>query len=532
MTQSRTRSGIPLKDFYTPEDLSGFDYGQKLGAPGEYPYTRGRRSQAGGGWMQRELSGEGEPARSNEQLKYLLSQGQIGLDVIGDSPTMAFLDPDHPIAAHAVGTQGVSLCCLEDYRVLYRDLPLDSIVVSGSLPPAIAVAGLYLVARERGVPADRLRGSVIQAPFYAEDCGYAIHMPFRLRLRMAYDCIAFCAREMPRFHSFVEDTYFFSEAGLNGVDEIALGFVEIRYLVRELLRREVPIDSFAPRIAILVNCGMDFFEEIAKIRATRRLFAQMMREEFGAQDRRSWSVVITSHTSGLSLTAEQPVNNIVRGTIQNLALVLAGVQALEISAFDEAYRTPSPESHRVALRTQQIVHLESNVSKVVDPLAGSYYVESLTDEMERRIRERIREIESLGDPAELADKGWFRKFFEQAMAEYAAAVADGTLPKVGHNIFRIPEEEDTLLKEIVEGKIEPCRQRIEKIRRYKETRNRDQVRRALDTLRENAENDQENVMPAVIDAFQAGATLGEIGGMLRLAYGWPYDPHGLVACPF
>ncbi len=532
MTRNRTRSGILLKDYYAPEDLSGFDYERKLGAPGEYPYTRGRRSQAEGGWMQRELSGEGEPARSNEQLKYLLSQGQIGLDVIGDSPTMAFLDPDHPIAAHAVGTQGVSLCCLDDYRVLYKDLPLDSIVVSGSLPPAIAVAGLYLVARERGVPADRLRGSVIQAPFYAEDCGYAIHMPFRLRLRMACDCIAFCAREMPRFHSFVEDTYFFSEAGLNGVDEMALGFVEIRYLVRELLRRGLPIDSFAPRIAILVNCGMDFFEEIAKIRATRRLFAQMMREEFGARDRRSWSVVITSHTSGLSLTAEQPVNNIVRGTIQNLALVLAGVQALEISAFDEAYRTPSPESHRVALRTQQIVHLESNVSRVVDPLAGSYYVESLTDEMERRIRERIRQIESLGDPAELADKGWFRRFFEQAMAEYAAAVADGALPKVGHNIFRIPEDEDTLLKEIVEGKIEPCRRRIEEIQRYKKTRDHDQVRRVLDAVRERAEKEQENIMPAVIEAFQAGTTMGEIGGMLRLAYGWPYDPHGLVECPF
>jgi len=532
MTRNHTRSGIPVKDFYTAEDLSGFDSERQLGAPGEYPYTRGRRRQTEGGWMQRELSGEGDPARSNAQLQYLLSQGQIGLDVIGDSPTMAFLDPDHPIAAHAVGTQGVSLCCLDDYRVLYKDLPLDSIVVSGSLPPAIAVAGLYLVARERGISPDQLRGSVIQAPFYAEDCGYAIHMPFRLRLRMACDCIAFCAREMPRFHSFVEDTYFFSEAGLNGVDEIALGMIEIRHVVKELLKRNVPIDSFAPRIAILVNCGMDFFEEIAKIRATRRLFARMMREEFGARDRRSWSVVITSHTSGLSLTAEQPVNNIVRGTIQSLALVLAGVQALEISAFDEAYRTPSPESHRVALRTQQIVYLESNVSKVVDPLAGSYYVESLTDEMERRIRERVREIESMGDPAELAEKGWFRRFFEQAMAEYAAAVAAGTLPKVGHNMFRISEEEDTLLKEIVEGKIEPCRERIGAIRRYKETRNVESVRLALDALRKRAEEERENIMPYVIEAFRAGATMGEIGGMLRLAYGWPYDPHGLVECPF
>jgi methylmalonyl-CoA mutase N-terminal domain/subunit len=275
---------------------------------------------------------------------------------------------------------------------------------------------------------------------------------------------------------------------------------------------------------------MDFFEEIAKIRATRRLFAKMMREEFGAKDRRSWAAVITSHTSGLSLTAQQPVNNIVRGTIESLALVLAGVQALEISAFDEAYRTPSRESHLVGLRTQQIVHLESSVAKVVDPLGGSYFVESLTDEMEKRIWARVLEIEAMGDPAELSDKGWFKKFFEDAMADYSKRIAEGSLPKVGLNIFQIPEEEDTLLKEIVEGKIEPCWSRIERIKEYKMGRDLGKIRQVLIGVYEKAKG-EENLMVPILEAFRSGATMGEIGGMMRMAYGYPYDPHGLIESP-
>ena len=348
MTQY-SRSGIALKPVYSPEDSKGLDYQANLNSPGAFPYTRGRQADRRGGWIQRELSGEGEPSRSNEQLRYLLEKGQMGIDVIGDSPTMACMDPDHPLAMNTVGTQGVSLCCLQDYRELYKDLPLDSISISASVPSPFALAGLYLVAKEDNIRPDKLRGSVLQAPFYAEDCGYSMHMPFRLRLRLSCDSIEFCAKAMPKFHSFVEDTYFFSEAGLNVVEEMALGFVEIRHIVRDLLKRGVDIDSFAPRIAILVNCSMDFFEEIAKIRATRRLFARIMKEEFGAKDPRSWAAVITCHTSGLSLTAQQPFNNIVRGALQALALVLAGVDAMEISAFDEAYRTPSPESHLVAL---------------------------------------------------------------------------------------------------------------------------------------------------------------------------------------
>lgn len=371
----------------------------------------------------------------------------------------------------------------------------------------------------------------MQAPFFCEDCGYAMHMPFDLRLRLTCDSMEFCAQEMPRFHSFLEDTYYMSEAGLDSVEEMALGFVEIRYVVRELLKRGVDIDSFAPRIAILLNCRMDFFEEIAKIRATRRLFAKMMRDEFGAKDPRSQAVVITCHTSGLSLTAQQPVNNIVRGTVQALALVLAGVEAIKISAFDEAYRTPSPESHLVGLRTQQVIHLESNAGKVLDPLGGSCFVESLTNETERRITEMIQRIEAMGDPALLSKRGWFRSLFEDAMERYARQIQERGLLKVGVNIHEMPEEEDTLLKEVAGRKIPPSVHPIKWIREMKSRRDQGMVKDALGALLGQAHARDRNLMRPVIQALDAGATMGEIAGILRMAYHLRYDPLGSMEPP-
>ncbi|MFO7963764.1 MAG: methylmalonyl-CoA mutase family protein [Desulfobacterales bacterium] len=528
MTEHFTRSGIPIKPVYAPEDIKNLDYQNQLGEPGSYPYTRGIRPVGFWGWIQRELSGEGDAKNSNKQLKYLLSQGQTGIDVIADAPSNALLDPDHPLAVHAVGTQGVSLCRLQDFEDLWDGLPLDTITVSNSTPAIFTAAALFLVAQKNGFAPENLRGSVIQGPFYGEPCGYATHMPVDLRVRLSSDCIEFCTQTMPKFHSFVEDTYFPCEAGLTAVEEIALGFIEIRYLIRDLLERGMNIDSFAPRIAILVDCGMDFFEEIAKIRATRRLFSRMMKEDFGAKDRRSLAPVITSHTSGLSLTPQQPANNIVRGTLQALSLVLGGVQAVEISAFDEAFRTPTPESHMVGLRTQQIIGLETNVTKVVDPLAGSYYVESLTNEMEKRIWDMVCDIESKGTPVELSEKGWFKHFFDNAMNRYGKEVDEGRLPKVGLNCFQIPEEEDTLLRDVSEGKIEPYRDHIDVITAYKKDRDLDRVRGVLKKCHEKTKNRKENLTWIIMDALKAGATSGEIAGVMRMAYDFPYDPHGLV----
>jgi methylmalonyl-CoA mutase N-terminal domain/subunit len=528
----RTQSGIPLAPVYRPDDLKGFSYDEKLGDPGQFPYTRGRRLETSGGkWIWRELSGEGDPRRSNEQLKYLLSKGQTGIDFVGDTATYAMLDADHPNARHAVGTQGVSPSRRLDYVDLLRDIPLDSISVSASVRAEFGIIGLYMASRDLGFDPSLLRGSVTQMTLFGEDCCYAVHMPLKLRLRLTCDSIEFASEKMPKFHAFLEDTYYISDGGLDAIEEMALGFLEIRLVVRELLRRGVSIDSFAPRIAILVNGHTDLFETVAKVRATRRLFARMMRDEFGAEDPRSLSVNVTGHTSGLSLTAEQPINNVVRGAIQALALALAGVQAMEISTFDEAYRTPSPQSHEIGLRTQQIIQLESLVSQVNDPLGGSHFVETLTDEVEQRIWQMVTEVEATGNLVELSEQGYFRKIFTEAMARNAKWVAEGRIKKVGSNCFQIPPEEDTLLRDIVEQKFDPALDHVEKIRRFRTARDQQAVHAALRRVMDAAKQTGVNLMYPMMEAMEADATMGEVAGILRVAYGHPYDPFRVLQSP-
>ena len=526
-------SRIPLKPFYTPEDIAGNDYTKQQGNPGEFPFTRGIRLNPIGneGWIPRELAGEGSPANTNRQLKYLLEKGQTGIDIIGDSPTMSCLDPDHPLGRASVGTQGVSLCRMQDFIELYDGIPLGELTISNSLPPYFGVAGLYLAARHQGVDSKKLRGSAIQAVMYGEDCSYGVNLPLSMRTRLATDSIRFCIEHLPRYHSFLEDTYFISETGLDAVEEMALGFVEIRYLTRNLLAAGVDIDAFAPRIAILLNCKMDFFEEIAKVRATRRLFARMMKEDFGAKDPRSLAVVIASHTSGLALTGEQAFNNISRGAIQAMALALAGVQAVEISGFDEAYRTPSPESHLVGLRTQQVIQAETNVGQVSDPLGGSYFVESLTDELAQRIWAAVEQMEGEGDIATLSEGGYFRRIMVQAMERHAQQISDKTLQKVGVNLYQIPEEDDKLLKEVKESKIDTAHKQIETIIQFKQERPQSQLSKALSQLLHHARSSENNLMVPIIDGFEAGATIGEMTGVLRLASGLPYDPFELTQPP-
>jgi methylmalonyl-CoA mutase, N-terminal domain len=527
----RSRSGLPLKSFYSASDHADKGAGD---VPGAYPFTRGRLRPASAdhGWIHRELSGEGDANRSNEQLKYLLGIGQTGIDVIGDSPTQSMVDPDHPLVRHSVGTQGVSLCCQADYLDLFRDIPLDRISISSSVPAIFALTGLLGAVDAFGFASDKVRGSVLQPPLYCSDASYSCGMPVSLLSRLSVDTIEYSAVNLPRFHAYVEDTYFFSESGLDAIEEMALGFVQIRHLVRAVRARGIAVDRFAPRIAILVNCSMDFFEEIAKIRATRRLYAKMMKNEFGAEDPRSLSVVITSHTSGLTLSAQQPINNVIRGTTQGLALALAGVQAMEISAFDEGFRTPSAEAHLTAIRTQQILSIETGVAKVADPLGGSYFIESLTDEIEARISAMVGEIEAAGDPIELAERGYFRAIFNRASERHARALASGEHQVVGVNCHEMSRSEDTLLRDIAERKIAPYRRQIEKVSRFRAERDQEPVRRALRHVHAQAKIRDANLVPAVQAGLQAGATMGELAGAMRLAYDTPYDPLGVLQPDF
>jgi methylmalonyl-CoA mutase, N-terminal domain len=515
---------------YRPEDVS-IDYAADLGDPGAFPFTRGTRAAKGGlatadSTILRELSGEGQPWRSNEQFKYLLAHGATGLDVIGDGPTVLYLDPDHPHARHAVGNTGVSLCRAQDYRQLYADIPMDKVSISHSLPSGFAIAGIYIAAQDNGFDPAVVRGSTTLIPVYGEDTGYGGNLPLELHLRLATDAIEFASKHMPKFHPYVEDTYFISDGALGPVEEMALGFVEIREITRRLIARGLSADAFAPRIAILVNCGMDFFGEIAKIRATRRIFARMMRDEFGATDPRSWGVNVAAHSSGVTMAGQQLTNNVVRGTSQALALYLAGVRAMEISAFDEPIRTPSREAHIVGLRTQQVLQLEARVSDVADPLGGSYYIEALTDEMEAAILARVSEIEALGSVVDLQSEGYFRSIFAEGMTARAQAVQDGSLPVVGVNCHQLPREQDTLLRGIAEERIEPYYEIIDEVKEWKARRDLSQVHKALIELEVAAKDESVNLIEPIITALRSEVTMGEAAGVLREVYGFAYDPLG------
>ena len=532
-TESSTRPERAL--FYRPAQ-SDDSYAHKLGDPGVYPYTRGTRAPrhrtAGvpSEVIVRELSGEGPPKRSNEQFRYLLDHGATGLDVIGDTPTQSFMDPDHPYSKHAVGNQGVSVCRAADYRALYAGIPLDRVSVDHSLPGGFAAAGLLIAAEHHGFSPEIVRGSAILPPLFGEDTAYSSNLPIELHMRLATDSIEFCSERMPKFHPFVEDTYYIADGSVGIVDEMALGFVELREVTRRLLARGLDIDSFAPRIALLVNCRMDFFDEIAKIRASRRLYARMMREEFGAKDPRSWAINVAAHTSGATMTARQIANNISRGAIQAVALHLAGVRAMEISAFDEAIRTPSHEAHIVGLRTQQIVQLETGIADVADPLGGSWYVEALTDELDQRISERISFIEGQGEVVELASQGFFRSIFADAMVARATEVQDGTRQVVGVNVHELPLDRDRLLRDLAEHRIEPAYEHIEAIRAWRSARDLAPVIQGLDRL-EAVAREGSNVMPSIVEALRAEASMGECIGVMREAYGRPFDPLHQVERP-
>jgi methylmalonyl-CoA mutase, N-terminal domain len=517
---------VPPRLVYRPDDVAALDYERDLGDPGQFPFTRGRRppDAKNGAWIQRELSGEGSPRRSNRQFHELLAHGALGVDVIGDTPTMAALDPDHPMCVPAVGTGGVSLCRKQDFVELFEGIPLDRITASHSLPAAFALAGQYVAARASGVDPAVLRGSAIQSPLYGEDCSYATFMPFALRMRLCLDSIAFSTREMPRFHAFLEDTYFISDGGLDAIEEMALGFVEIREVTRRLLDRGLPVDSFAPRIAILVNCRMELFEEIAKVRAVRRLYARMMRDEFGARDPRSLATNVAVHTSGLTLTAAQPVNNVVRGAVQALAMAMVGVQGLEISTFDEAFRTPSHAAHVVAMRTQQVIAEETGVGRVADPLGGSWYVESLTDDLERRIDAEVRRIEAVGDVGELVEAGFFRELFLRGMDRHAQAVQTGTRRVVGVNCHVMEPSDDTLLRDVAEARFEADHEHVERIRWWRGGRELERVEAALADVQDASATRDADLMPPIVAALDDECSIGEIAGALRAGYGLNPDP--------
>lgn len=515
----RTRSGIPLERVYLPAGGED-DWSERLGFPGEFPYTRGiyPTMYRGQLWTIRQYAGVGTAEESNQRFRFLLDQGQTGLSVAFDLPTQLGLDSDAPEAEGEVGQVGVAIDSLRDMEVLFEDIPLDRVTTSMTInaPAAVLVAMYVAVGERQGVPPTALAGTV-QNDILKEYVARGTYIfPPRPSLHLAADLIAYCAEHLPKFNPISISGYHMREAGATAVQEIAFTFANAAAYIQEVTARGIPVDRFAPRISWIFNTHSDFFEEVAKYRALRRLWGRMMRDRFGAQDPRSWMFRTHTQTGGSTLTAQQPENNIVRATLQALAAVLGGVQSLALSCYDEALALPTETAQRLAVRTQQIIAHESGVAETVDPLGGSYLVEALTDELERRAEALLAEVEALGGAVVAIERGLMQKAIQEEAYRFQREVEEGRRVVVGVNTFTdeaapSPPPLFQLTPEVGDQQ----RTRLAALRRE---RDQAAVGRALAVLREAAAGDG-NLLPPILTAVKAYATVGEICGVLREVFG-------------
>ncbi|MBI4381581.1 MAG: methylmalonyl-CoA mutase family protein [candidate division NC10 bacterium] len=523
-----TSSGLPVKRLYTPEDAEGRDYLEAVGFPGQYPYTRGiyPTMYRGQFWTMRQYAGIGTAKESNERFRYLLKEGQTGLSVAFDLPTQMGLDSDHPLAAGEVGQVGVAIDSLRDMDVLFDGIPLDRVTTSMTInAPASVLLALYVaVAEKQGVSLSKISGTV-QNDVLKEYVARGTHIfPPRPSLRLAADLIAYCADQVPRWNPISISGYHMREAGASAVKEIAFTFANAIAYVEAARRRGLAVDTFAPRISWIFNTHNHFFEEIAKYRALRRMWAKIMRERFNAKDPRSWMLRTHTQTGGSTLMAQQPENNIIRAAIQALAAMLGGVQSMALSCFDEALALPTEQAQRIALRTQQIIAYESGAADTVDPMAGSYYVEALTDELERRATEELEAIEATGGAVEAIERGYMQRAIQEEAYAHQQEVEAGTRVVVGVNRFQDEGKPQPLQLYRTDPEAEKAQVKsLEALRRERDNR---AVLAALGRLRDVALG-EENLLPPILQAVQAYATVGEICGVLREIFGEYKAPTGL-----
>ena len=527
-TEYTTQSGIPLQNHYGPEDLAarGWRYEEALAEPGEYPYTRGphRTMYRGKPWTMRMFAGFGTPEDTNQRFKYLLEQGQTGLSTAFDMPTLMGYDPDHERSLGEVGREGVSVASLDDMERLFADIPLDEVSTSMTInAPASVVLAFYIaVAEKQGVSPDKLRGTLqndMLKEFIAQKEWIC---PIRAHMRIIRDMLAYCTEEMPRWNTISISGYHIREAGATAVQELAftladgIGYVE--------LGREagIDVDDFAPRLSYFFDVHNDFFEEIAKFRAARRMWARIMKERFGAKNPRSWLLRTHAQTAGVSLMAQQPLNNVVRTTMQALAAVLGGTQSLHTNSYDETYALPTEEAATLALRTQQIIHDETGVASVADPLAGSYFVESLTDEMEAAANDYIEKIDNMGGIVSAVEQGYPQREIARSAYEFQRQIDRGERPIVGVNKYVNEGEGDKIPTLKIEMAPEEDQKR--RIAELRERRDGAEVKARLDEVRAACRDPDGNVMRPIVDAVKAYATLGEICDIFRDEFGVHTDP--------
>ncbi|HLJ80187.1 MAG TPA: methylmalonyl-CoA mutase family protein [Ktedonobacterales bacterium] len=518
-SDATTQSGMPIRRLYTPDDIRDFDYDRDLGFPGEFPYTRGVQPTMyrAKPWTMRMFAGFGTAEETNERFRYLLTQGQMGLSVAFDMATLYGYDHDHPMALGEFGKCGVAVSSLADMEILFKDLPLDKVTTSMTInSPAPVIWAMYIAAAEKqGVPMEKL-GGTLQNDIFKE---YIAQKEFLFApepsLRLVVDTIEFGTRHMPKWNTVSISGYHIREAGATAVQELAFTLADGLAYVDATLERGLQIDEFAPRLSFFFDVHNDFFEEIAKFRAARRIWAREMRDRYAAKDERSWMLRTHAQTAGVSLTAQQPEINVARVALQAMAAVLGGTNSLHTNSLDEALALPTERAALIALRTQQVVAAESGVTNTVDPLAGSYFVEALTNETERQAVAYINQVRELGGVLECIRNGFFQREIAEASYRFQQEVEAKQRVIVGVNDYVMDEE--TPVPTLY---VDPAKERIhlERLNRVRQERDNERVGVTLAAL-EQAARGTENTMPYILDCVRAYATMGEIMGIFRKVFG-------------
>ncbi len=515
-----TSFGMPVEPLYTPEDMAGWDYHQKLGYPGEYPFTRGvqptmYRARL---WTMRQYAGYGDAEESNRRYHYLLEQGQTGLSVAFDLPTQIGYDSDHPMAQGEVGKVGVAISSLADMELLFRGIPLERVTTSMTInaTAAILLAMYVAVAKKQGADLHKI-GGTIQNDILKEYIARGTYIfPPKPSLRLVTDVFAWCKDHLPQWNTISISGYHIREAGSTAVQEVAFTFANAIAYVQAAIDAGLAVDEFAPRLSFFFAAYTNLLEEVAKFRAARRLWARIMKERFGAQDPRSMMLRFHTQTGGATLTAQQPENNIIRTTIQALAAVLGGTQSLHTNSMDEALALPSEKAVQIALRTQQIIAYESGVADVIDPLGGSYYVEQLTDIIEEEAQRYIDRIDDMGGALAAIEMGFQQREIQEAAWRHQQMVDEGRKVVVGVNRFRTDGQESPL--ELLRVRPEVVRRQLERLQKVRAERDNAKVQHLLRLL-EEAARDEANLMPVFIECVENYVTLGEICHVLRQVFG-------------
>jgi methylmalonyl-CoA mutase N-terminal domain/subunit len=517
----KSDSGRTVKPLYTPLDLEDIDYEENINYPGKYPFTRGvyptmYRSKF---WTMRQYAGFGNAKETNQRFRYLLDQGQTGLSVAFDLPTQIGYDSDHPLARGEVGKVGVAIDTLADMEVLFDQIPLEEVSTSMTInsPASILLAMYMVVAEKQGVSPDKLAGT-IQNDILKEYIARGTYIfPPEPSLRIITDIFEYCSKEMPRWNTISISGYHIREAGSDAVQELAFTIADGIEYVQAAVDIGMDVDQFAPRLSFFFNAQMDLFEEVAKFRAGRRLWAEVMEERFDAKKDKSKMLRFHTQTAGSALTAQQPMNNIMRVTLQALSAVLGGTQSLHTNSYDEALGLPTEDSVKIALRTQQILAHETGAADTIDPMAGSYYVESLTDKFVKEAKEYIDKIDDLGGMAKAIENGFVQREIQESAYQIQKKVENKEKVVVGVNEFT--EQESKKAKNLLKVDPEVEKHQIDGLKMIKEKRNDKKVDQALQKVRDAAESEGKNLMYPIIEAVKEYATIGEISDVLRDKFG-------------